>query len=56
MINHITGLPVLALVFYPIISNISSAPKFASDLRQVGGFLLFPQPIKSNAKIKLKYY
>ena len=29
--------------------------KFVSDLRQVGGFLRFPQPIKLTATIQLKY-
>ena len=29
--------------------------KFVSDLRQVGGFLLFPPPIKLTATIQLKY-
>jgi hypothetical protein len=53
--NARTGRPGIWLIIW-IKLNISSAPKFASDLRQVGGFLLFPQPIKSNAKIKLKYY
>jgi hypothetical protein len=29
--------------------------KYVSDLRHVGGFLRFPQPIKLNATILLKY-
>jgi hypothetical protein len=47
---------VIAIPVHSVVYSIQHyVIKFVSDLRQVGGFLLFPPPIKLTATIQLKY-